>query len=108
MLDRAPVSDGLLLRRIATGDAAAAQQLYARHSTSLYALAYALLMDSEDADRVVQETFDRARLKAAEFDADGGAAYQWLSQIARSIALGVAVTRRAEKVSGQFSLIWPG
>ena len=53
--------DGSLVRQIAGGDSEAAQQLYQRHSGSLYALAYGVLMDPVDADTVVEETFIQAR-----------------------------------------------
>jgi RNA polymerase sigma-70 factor (ECF subfamily) len=78
--------DCSLVRRIAAGDSQAERQLYKRHSGSLYALAYGLLWDPDDADKVVSETFDRARNDAREFDPSHGAAFSWLTRIARSCA----------------------
>jgi len=78
--------DFSLVERIAAGDSQAERQLYKRHSGSLYALAFGLLWDPDDADRVVTETFDRARHDAREFDPARGAAFSWLTHIARSCA----------------------
>ena len=94
--------DGSLVRQIAGGDSEAAQQLYQRHSGSLYALAYGVLMDPVDADTVVEETFIQARQGAAEFDPASGAASSWLAQIARACALALAEARREERNSGRF------
>jgi DNA-directed RNA polymerase specialized sigma24 family protein len=103
MLEPVPITpDGSLLRQVAGGDSAAAQQLYDRHFGSLYALAYGLLMDPADADAVVEETFNRAWQGAAEFDPAAGAAYAWLSGIARTLARTLAVTRRGERRSRAF------
>jgi DNA-directed RNA polymerase specialized sigma24 family protein len=94
--------DGSLLRQIASGDAEAAQQFYHRHSGSLYALAYSVLMDPVDADVVVEATFDQARQGAAGFDPATGGAYPWLTQIARARAQALAEARRDERNSGKF------
>ena len=94
--------DGSLVRQIAGGDSAAAEQLYRRHSGSLYALAYGVLMDPIDADTVVEKTFDHARQAAADFDPAAGAAYSWLTQIARAHAQALAEMRREERNSGGY------
>jgi DNA-directed RNA polymerase specialized sigma24 family protein len=77
-------TDCSLVRRIADGDSQAERQLYQRHSVSLYALAYGMLWDPDDADRVVSETFDHARRDSGEFDPSTGTTFSWLTRIARA------------------------
>lgn len=92
--------DRVLIQQIAGGDSTAAQQLYRRHSGSLYALAYGVLMDSEQAEMVVGETFHHAWRRANEFDPAAGAAYSWLAQIARACARARALLRLDRRSRG--------
>jgi len=96
MLSQSPLKpDRDLVKQIAGGDSHAAQELHQRHSGSLYALAYGVLMDSDSADQVVAETFDHVRREAAQFDPTAGPAHSWLSAIARALARTLAAKRRA-------------
>jgi len=94
--------DQSVLQSLASGDAEAVRELFRRHSGSLYALAYGLLMDSTDADRVVEETFELVTRHAAEFNPTLGAVGSWLAGIARTHAQGLAVVRRKARTSRSF------
>src|SRR5881275_3191997 len=63
-----------LLPAVAHGDMAAFEQLYDRHSSTLYALLLRILSNADDAQEVLQETFDAVR----------GSDVAWLISIARS------------------------
>lgn len=89
--------DQRLLDGMASGDPEALRALQRRHSTSVYALAYGLLIDPVAADEVVAETFAYAWRSAAQFLATANrSVFGWLSDVARSHA-------RARKLSRD----WP-
>ena len=95
MLEHSPLKpDRELVQEIAGGDSHAAQELHRRHSGTLYALAYGVLIDSDSADQVVNQTFDHVRREAARFDPATGPAHSWLSAIARALARTLADERR--------------
>jgi DNA-directed RNA polymerase specialized sigma24 family protein len=68
------------------GDPHAVRELRQRHSGSIYALAYMLIGDTESAELVEAETFQRAQRTAAWFDPSRLSAFGWLAGIARSHA----------------------
>lgn len=63
----APVADAILLRRVAKRDSTALVELERRHHRSLYAQAYAILMDATAAERVVRDTFTQLWFDAPEY-----------------------------------------
>lgn len=81
-------ADVHLVERMAAGDRRAHEEFCDRHRLSLYAQAYALLVDAPSAERVVEDTFERAWYAARHFNPGSGSAFTWLSEIARSIARG--------------------
>ena len=78
--------DVQLVERMAAGDRAAHEEFCERHRLSLYAQAYALLVDAASAERVVVETLERAWHAAKDFNPGAGSAFAWISEIARSVA----------------------
>jgi DNA-directed RNA polymerase specialized sigma24 family protein len=78
--------DVLLVQRMAAGDRHAHEEFCKRHRLSLYAQAYALLVDAVSAERVVVETLERAWHAAKDFNPGAGSAFAWISEIARSVA----------------------
>jgi len=78
--------DVQLVARMAAGDRDAHAEFCERHHLSLYAQAYALLVDAASAERVVAETLERAWQAAKDFNPGAGSAFAWLSEIARSLA----------------------
>jgi len=73
-----------LLPAVATGDVRAFEQLYDRHSSTLYGLLLRILTNPDDAQEVLQETFVKAWTNAKMFDSVRGSDVAWLISIARS------------------------
>lgn len=94
----APMADRYLLTCIARGDVDALRTLCERHSTSLYALAFGILMAPEEAEEVVAETFTYVWGAAARFaEVAHRSVSAWLMDVARSRAQGFLLARS-----------WPG
>lgn len=81
------MSNETLLTRVAAGDRAAFQQLYASTSSRLFGVCLALLRDRARAEEALQDAFVRIWERAASFDATKGAALAWMSVVARRVAL---------------------
>src|SRR2546430_12027447 len=85
--DTTRVADRHLLDRVARGEADALRSLYRRHSNTVYALAFGILVDPGDAEEVVAETFSHAWRAAARVLATTNESVStWLKDDARSRA----------------------
>jgi RNA polymerase sigma-70 factor (ECF subfamily) len=87
-----------LLPAIARGDVAAFEELYDRHSSTVYALLLRILGNAHDAEEVLQETFVKAWSSAKMFDALRGSEVAWLISIARSRGID---RLRSRKIRGE-------
>src|SRR5437762_1841619 len=88
------MADLTLLGWVASGDAAALRELEQRHGTSVYALAYGIVIDPGEADDVVAETFAYVWLGAARFlETANTSVATWLGEITRSRARAVLLSR---------------
>lgn len=63
------MADAVLMDRVAMRDSTALVELERRHRSSLYAQAYAILMDAGAAERVVREAFAQLWYDAASYNA---------------------------------------
>jgi RNA polymerase sigma-70 factor (ECF subfamily) len=90
-------SASLLLPAVARGDLAAFETLYDRYSSTLYALLLRILLNAEDAQEVLQETFVKVWTSARMFDSVRGSEVAWLISIARSRGIDKL---RARKIRG--------
>lgn len=95
------VPDSYFVERMTRGDLRAVRELRRRHSGSIYALAYMLVGDSESAEQVEKETFQRAQRTASWFDPERISAFGWLAGIARSQARSAAalIERRGRELA---------
>jgi RNA polymerase sigma factor (sigma-70 family) len=92
------LSDEALLAGMAAGAVAAGTAFVRRHQSRVFGLAWALVGDPGLAEDVAQETFLRAWLHGASFDARKGSVRSWLCTITRNLAIDTLRARRAEPV----------
>lgn len=74
----------LLIARCLSGDEMAYAALYETHAPMIYRLTYSLLQHREDAEEVLQDSFDYAFRRLAQYDAHKSSFKTWLYQIAIS------------------------
>ena len=86
-------SDVTLLERVASGDERALWELSTRHGSDLRDLAFTILHDPVDAERVVQSTFHEVRYEAARFDPGHFPVDRWLAELTSVGALQLSRTR---------------
>lgn len=94
----ASADDTAVVRRMATGDAAALGPLYDRWSPHVQRVVAAILRSPGDVEDVVEEVFWQAWRQAGRFDAGRGTVSAWLTTMARSRAMdrAKAIRRRPE------------
>ena len=78
----ADVTDQELVERWQNGDTGAFDELYNRHSQTIFRLGWAMLQQRQAAEDVVQETFLRAHKACQRFDPTRASFGTWLYQIA--------------------------
>jgi RNA polymerase sigma-70 factor (ECF subfamily) len=88
-----------LVGKAAAGDAGAFRRLVESHMRAVYALAYRLMGNHDDADDVAQETFVRAHAALARYDPQY-TFYTWLRTIATRVALNEIAKRRRRRTEG--------
>lgn len=82
---RAALADAL--RRVASGDKAALEDVYRRTSGKLLAVVLRILPDRQEAEDVLQEVYLTVWRKADMFDADRASPITWLAALARNRAI---------------------
>ena len=73
-----------LIGRCLAGDGPAFTRLYNQHAAAIYRLAFSLLRNQEDAEEVLQDSFEYAFRKLRQYDPRRSAFKSWLFQIAVS------------------------
>ncbi len=73
-----------LIQRCLAGEETAYVTLYNQYAGMIYRLCYSLLQHREDAEEVLQDSFEYAFRKLANYDANKSAFKTWLYQIAVS------------------------
>ncbi len=86
-----PASDGEILadtlRRVASGDRAAFEEVYRRTSAKLFGVCLRILPARQEAEEALQEAYLSVWRRAASFDAARGSAMTWLITLARNRAV---------------------
>ncbi|HEX9373696.1 MAG TPA: sigma-70 family RNA polymerase sigma factor [Roseiflexaceae bacterium] len=77
--------DGALVRQVAQGQIAALEQLFVCYQRQVYQLALGITRDAETAEEVLQDTFYRLYLHAAQID-DSLPLLPWLYRVAANLA----------------------
>ena len=75
------------LERVARGDKAAFEAVYAATSVKLYGIVVRILGRRDLADEILQEVYIRVWQRAGQFDRASGSPITWLATIARNRAL---------------------
>jgi len=88
------LEDYQLISRIASGEKAALEVLYARYATSVYSLAMFMLKQEALAEEVTQDIFLNIWLKASSYKADRGEARAWLMSITHHKTVDAIRSRR--------------
>ncbi len=96
--DDKAAEDAAAVARVASGDAAALQDLYDRYGRVIYSFAYRLTHDATLSEECVQDVFVALWRRAADFDPNRAKLTTWLFVVARNraIELGRQKTRRPE------------
>ena len=106
LAEPAPVRDlASCIAAMADGDEQALEHLYDVTVGKVYALAFAVLRNVEDAEEVVCTTYSYAWTNAAEFDDHRGNVLGWLLMLCRSRSLDRRRQRRANVVSSEVAPI---
>ena len=87
------VPDRVLVERMAAGDERSLGELYDRYGGTAYALAYAIVRETADAEEVVADALGQAWRTAAQFDPSRGSVPAWLATITRTRALDLVRAR---------------
>ncbi len=90
-----------LIARCLAGDDGAYAALYHEHAMMIYRLAYSLLQHKEDAEEVLQDSFEYAFRKLAQYNPHKSSFKTWLYQIAISRSR----NKRRRKWLPTFSLV---
>lgn len=82
-LDVRAAEDARLIARIAAGDRAAFQELYARYSKPLFSIAVRMLRDPGAAEEALQDAFLKLWHHAGSFDPDKSRPFTWAVTLTR-------------------------
>jgi RNA polymerase sigma-70 factor (ECF subfamily) len=86
MLNPSPVTDALLVSRLAAGDRSALAPIFSRYKDRIYRFALVFCASRDLAADVTQETFLQLALQPNRFDAASGALGAYLCGVARNVA----------------------
>ncbi len=100
ILDTVPPTDSELLRRIASGDTAAFEQLYAAYASRLLAFALRITRSPDLVDEVVNDTLVAVWRSAGRFE-ERSAASTWIFGIAYRKALHALAARRRHPTAAE-------
>jgi RNA polymerase sigma-70 factor (ECF subfamily) len=88
-LSSGPLSDEMLIARVARGDRTALETLYDRHAGIVLGICIKITGERATAEDVLQETFWRVWQNASTYQTQRGSFTGWLFRIARNLAIDV-------------------
>jgi RNA polymerase sigma-70 factor, ECF subfamily len=91
--------DLILVQRVRSGDQRAFKQLVERYQRKVYAVAYGMLKDKEEAKDVTQEAFVKVYRYLDHFKGDASF-YTWLYRITSNICIDAMRRKNASKADG--------
>ncbi|MFF0065233.1 RNA polymerase sigma factor [Streptomyces sp. NPDC005279] len=92
-------SDEALLSGLATGDPEIAVAFVRRFQRVVFGVAIAVIGDSQLAEDIAQQTFERAWRHAQIYDSRRGSVKTWLTTIAHNLAIDAVRARRSRPVA---------
>jgi RNA polymerase sigma-70 factor (ECF subfamily) len=92
-------TDEALLAGLTTGDPEIAVAFVRRFQRTVYGVAIAVVGDSQLAEDIAQQTFERAWRHAQMYDSRRGSVKTWLRGIAHNLAIDAVRARRSTPVS---------
>ena len=98
------VSESVLITNAINGDKLAQSKLVSTYSSRIYAIAFRLMKNEEDAEDVLQETFIIMLNKLDTFKGKS-TLYTWLYRVATNVALGKLRKKKKIDESGSFNKI---
>ncbi|MER6098957.1 sigma-70 family RNA polymerase sigma factor [Streptomyces sp. NPDC001728] len=91
--------DEALLSGLTTGDPEIAVAFVRRFQRTVFGVAVAVVGDTQLAEDIAQQTFERAWRHASVYDARRGSVKTWLTTIAHNLAVDAVRARRADPVA---------
>lgn len=92
-------ADETLLAGLATGDPEIAVAFVRRFQRIVYGVAIAVVGDTQLAEDIAQQTFERAWRHAQMYDSRRGSVRTWLTTIAHNLAIDAVRARRSDPVA---------
>lgn len=84
-----PLSDEILIARVARGDRTALETLYERYAPTVLGICFKITGERTTAEDVLQETFWRVWQNASTYQSQRGSFTGWLFRIARNLSIDV-------------------
>ncbi len=98
------VLESLLILNAQKGDKKSVSQLVNKYSPRIYAIAFRLMQNAEDAEDVLQETFIIMLNKLNTFEGKS-TLYTWLYRVATNVALGKLRKKKSIEDSSSFNQV---
>ena len=95
-MDLSPSAEVELVSRVASGDAAAMNEVYSAYSRPVYSMAYGILRDHNTAEDVTQEVFKTLWQRASTYDPARGPFKHWFLHLAHNRVIDELRRRKRE------------
>jgi RNA polymerase sigma-70 factor (ECF subfamily) len=100
-----PETDAQLVRRCASGDAAAWEQIVQRFHRRIYNLCYRFSGSAEDAEDLTQEVFIRVYRTVGSFDGGKASFHTWVTTVTRNLLVDYYRRTRNERATDSMDAV---